>query len=537
MKREAEFTVLLLILAAGLALRVMRFDAIAPTNSDEGSYLKHARLMVTVMKMGAGVNVPVVDAGKEGIWRYVRKQDWSAKPCWLHSFLMALAMLAFGVGDGAGALVNVVFSLAAVVAVYLIARRSAGPRAAAFAAGLLAVSFYWMIYSRGMWAEVDGVFFVLTALLILQRASGKALASCWWCLLLSGGLAATGVLCHYRLLYVIAPLGLSSFLLAPRGSRLRAAALVGAGFIGFLAATAGLLRVAVTTAAPGFPFTGLLGALAERYLPGGGGVEQKGLQFENLLAVGYYLGRNNGWPTLLLCVAGVTSVILGRGKDKVLTCAVVFLVSGPAVLCFQVWVVARAASLAVPFLCLLAGVGASRLLDAGAGMKPVPRTVVAAGSMLLLCGAAVGNLLADIRLVNNNVAYEGITDRLEKENARRVFVDPESEHIYGWHAPHLPYESSRELPAELAADRVSGSFAVFDPQKYHMYDASRRRVDALEQRTQKRAELAWRLPNLTTAWREFLMDGTQAHSLGEMLKSVRSADKDDIKSVRVYRFK
>ena len=124
MKREAEFTVLLLILAAGLALRVMRFDAIAPTNSDEGSYLKHARLMVTVMKMGAGVNVPVVDAGKEGIWRYVRKQDWSAKPCWLHSFLMALAMLAFGVGDGAGALVNVVFSLAAVVAVYLIARRS-----------------------------------------------------------------------------------------------------------------------------------------------------------------------------------------------------------------------------------------------------------------------------------------------------------------------------------------------------------------------------------------------------------------------------
>ena len=68
-----------------------------------------------------------------------------------------------------------------------------------------------------------------------------------------------------------------------------------------------------------------------------------------------------------------------------------------------------------------------------------------------------------------------------------------------------------------------------------MYQASVEHVSGLEQYCLANGEVVFEAANMTTMWREFLMDGTQANSPMEMLQSIASASLDDITSIRVYR--
>jgi hypothetical protein len=59
-------------------------------------------------------------------------------------------------------------------------------------------------------------------------------------------------------------------------------------------------------------------------------------------------------------------------------------------------------------------------------------------------------------------------------------------------------------------------------------------VNTLERQVGQRAPPVMTFPNLTTAWPEFLLDGTQAHNLKSMLESVDKTDPRDITSIRIY---
>lgn len=536
MNVNAKFTTVLLVLIVflGFALRMHRFDGIAPSNSDEASYLRHARFMITFARKICGQEVPVIDETKTGIWRHVRKEDWSAKPCWLHSGFIAGSMAVFGINDGAGAAVSIVFSMAAVGLCYLIGRQVAGSVAGLSAAAFLAVSFYWMLYSRGMWAEVDAVFFALLGLYLLFMAVRNERRR-YLLLSLSGVAAAVGVLCHYRLLYVIAPLGISVALLVPPRKWMLSGLSLAIGFAGALCGAALVFRLAAGAAGPGAPFTGLIGALVERYLPADTGVEQKGVQFSNAIAIGFYFLRNHGWVMTGLTCLGIVISVLNISYDRryaALLCTGAFVL---LVLCFQVWVVARAASLMIPVACILAGIGLATVWRMGDVVVPrfgvLPRSL----AIMLACAVLTENVVKDLRLSRNRMGYEAAASILASGDYDSVFVDPEAEILYGWYAPDVPYTSIRHLYGKESMTGIANAAVVCDGQKYHMYPESVRIVTDLERRISGETQLVAGIPNMTTLWCEFLLDGTQAHSLGGMLESVRDADAEDITSIRIYR--
>ncbi len=534
------------ILLMGLTLRVMNVGAIRPTNSDEASYLRQGRFMVALVQYvragdaarhsADGSRGALLEGGEEGkgVWQHARKDDWSAKPCWLHSGFIALGMVLMGVGDGAGAAVSIVFSLAAVVLCFLIGRRLSGAAVGLVGALFLSVSCFWLLYSRGMLAEVDSVclallgFYSLFALTADHRGFlVRAFAG--------GVVTAMAVLCHYRLLYVIAPLGGVLLLLAPPRKWVSGGVVLVAGFAGTLGLVALVLRFAVAAAGPDVPFTGLIGALLERYVPQDGGVEQTGVQFSNMAAVLFYLSRNHGWVMSGLAVVGVgvgaLNVLYERRFGALLALGLFSLL----VLCFQVWVVARASSLLIPIFCIYAGLGAVTVWRVGDALVPNRRRAVQVVAVILIGMALIENVVKDLRLVRNQVGFCGATQTIRDLAPGTVLADPESAILYGWYAPELPFESYRKYCRDEGMTLPTNAVAVFDAQKYHMYPAARDSVTQFEARVGQAGRRVATIPHLTTAWKEFLYDGTQAHSLGGMLESIRSADPADITTIRVYR--
>jgi hypothetical protein len=204
-------------------------------------------------------------------------------------------------------------------------------------------------------------------------------------------------------------------------------------------------------------------------------------------------------------------------------------------LTLQIWIVARGACVAIPFVCLLAANGLDGLLRM-AGRRAGPgRAALRATAAVLAAAALVENVVADARFARNEMGHRRVAAFLSGARPQRVFVDPESVHFYAWHAPDLPWESDRLLRAGLDSMPLAGTYAVFDAEKYHAYPQRWGPLGELESRVKARGELVFECPNLTAAWRQFLMDGTQAHTLDGMLDSLRRAEGSDITSIRVYR--
>ncbi|MGQ9662656.1 MAG: ArnT family glycosyltransferase [Kiritimatiellia bacterium] len=547
MKKGSVFW-LLGILAVGAVLRLWRFGAIAPTNSDEASYLRHARFMAILARKAVGVPVPVIAPERSGIWKYVRKEDWSEKPCWLHSAFMAVPMTFLGANDAAGALINLLFGLAVPLLAWSLTRdlladanQDKGTQwiselSALAAAGLLAVCFYWLLYSRGFWAEADGAFFVLLSFYVLRKAFRPERRS-FTLLLCAGAIAALAVLCHYRLLFVVGPLTLLAVIWSGKHGRWKLVLVVLVGFAGVILIAAGMLRLAAIFASGGIPFTGLIGALRERYFPRAGGVEQKGFQPGNLLAYGWYVVRNLGLCTSVLFLVGLLALLQTRGEERKNFLGVALFSLVPfVVLIFQIWVVARALVVAVPFACILASYGVATLCRTADRANPPRQFSLRVLVFVLLVGAAIENLAADLRLVRNEMGHKRVVEFLRREKLRHAFANPESAITYGWYGPELIFKPLYKLKnlsvRELAADCV----AIFDAQKWHSYPQHRQWLSQLEERIAREAgPPACVVPNLTTAWPEFLMDGTQTHSLRGLRGSVEQARNSDIRAIRVYK--
>ncbi|MBN1671838.1 MAG: glycosyltransferase family 39 protein [Kiritimatiellae bacterium] len=535
MNRTIVFAILGSILAAGLALRAWRLTAVEPVNADEAMYLRQARFLHDLGGKAIGLPVPVIDETRTGIWRYVRKADWTEKPCWLHSVFFALVMCVTGVNDLAGVLSNLCFSMATVLVVYVLAKRLAGPAGALAAAGLLAVSFYWLLYSRAHWAEADSVFFVILALHLLLRRCDGARAG-WLPAALAGGVAALGVLAHYRWLYVGASLPLCAAVAARPNDRIRVPLACLAGFCLVLGAAALALRLVYVLLRVDIPFSGLFGALYERYFPGPGGMEkQTGFQPLNAVAYLYYFVRNQGWCAALLCGAGALPFFRRRERRRLLAGAALFVLLHLAVLSMQIWVVARPASLIIPVVCVFAGQGTAALLALAGQGGALRRRLVTALAVCLVVGAVAENVGKDLPFIHNAYGYRETLLSLAKQEPGRVLAAEETWAVCGWYSPELrcePLDSAR--PSEAGAES-SDTYAIFDAQKYHYYPASAAQVSRLEQTVRQHASRVSSVPHLTTAWREFLLEGTQTHSLNGMLASIRNANAEDITAIRVYR--
>jgi len=499
-------------------------------------FMRQARFMYTLARSSLGAEVPVADHAAAGIWRFVRKGDWYDKPCWLHPAFIAALLPLTGVHESAGAACNALFSLGTIAIVFLVARRLYGAVAGGFAALALAVSTFWLIYSRSFLAEVDGVFFVvLSFFLTVSAVSGERRVAGW--AFLAGAVAGIGVLCQYRLMLAGPVLVVAAWAVARSGQRMRAAVFLGLGFGCVLMAFEAMLMIAVAVLKPGIPFSGLVGALMEKYLPGARDMaKHSGLQPGNCTAFAYYLFRNHGFSATALCLLGIVPFFWSRESRPAMFGVVAFVVVTFVVLAMQIWIVARAVSLLIPFFCILAGQGFAVILGAAPGDAGRARRVLfQALALAAVLGVLVENIGADVRVVHNDTGYGRAADLLVRDAPPRIFADPESYGILGWHAPDLPYESIHSLHDKIGKEDLRGAYVMFDAVKFHMYPDSKARADALEKRVLERGTLLLEEPNLTTLWRQFLFEGTQAHDLSGVLASIDAANEDDITSIRVCR--
>ena len=169
-----------------------------------------------------------------------------------------MSMLVFGVNDLAGAVVCAFFSIATVVLLWFTARRLMGVCGSLIATALLGVSPYWLTYSRGMWAEVDSVFFAVLSFYLLLVASAREREARY--LLFAGAAAGIAVLCHYRMLLACLPMGLLSLRLMAPGWVKRGLLFSGGVFL-VLGAAEFVLRIAHSSLGGAFEFSGLFGPL------------------------------------------------------------------------------------------------------------------------------------------------------------------------------------------------------------------------------------------------------------------------------------
>ena len=279
-------------------------------------------------------------------------------------------------------------------------------------------------------------------------------------------------------------------------------------------------------------FSGLLGAIGERFLPTevSGHVSQTNFQPLNSLAFIFYLLRNQGWCSFVLMIIGIPALIKMREQRVAGISIIVFLLTPLLVLSMQKWVVARAAVVMVPFACIAVGVGGAVIWRFAEKWTGGLQRIALAILSFLLVGIVIENISIDIRLLRNKSGAAEVVEFIGHQEVDTVYVDPESEIVYGWFNPELPYEKLDLLDEALGDD----IYVVFDAQKYHMYPAATKYVTELEQQCVADGELVLKADNMTTMWEEFLLDGTQANSLVEVLTSLESAD-GDITSIRVYR--
>ena len=500
----------------------VRAHHVEPINPDEAMYLRQARFISRVARISVGLPVPVLREDMKGIWRYVRKDDWYSKPCWGHSALYALPAIAGAPLRASGMGVNILFGMGSVVLVFLIARQCGGPLAGGVAALLLGFSHYWLLYVRSFMAEVDSTAFALLATWLVIAGS-KVEKGWWWRVSLAALASAMAALCHYRVLYMCVLLAVAVFALY-RNRRVRAAAIFAVTGVAFVLILDVAMRTATSFLAKGLPFTGLLGAIFERYLPSSAEPSHTAFQPANILAYLRYMLTYQGVGILAMCAVGVVSVVRNRSRDAYIALAVIggtFLI-----LACQKWIVARAGVLMVPYVCIAAGIGVVHLMKV---IKPAGVGYAILLGIAVL--AAVENLPANVRLVQNEYGYQRAAEFLVESEAEEVYADSEGLRIIEFFAATLQCRRLRDLSPPIAPD----AFAVFDAMHYHAYPRQTERVAAKERAVAVDAECVFRSANMTTTWQDFLRDGTQAHTMSGQKDSILAADEASISSIRVYR--
>jgi 4-amino-4-deoxy-L-arabinose transferase-like glycosyltransferase len=133
------------------------------------------------------------------------KSVGTAKPT--HALLFGLGYVVLGVHDWVPLFVDGLASVALVALTFLVARRLFSFDTALFAAGLLAVSEYEVIYARSALSESDGTLFLLVGVLVwLPRGHLRSLTASTRTAVAAGVIFGAGFTVNYRLLPYIGSL-------------------------------------------------------------------------------------------------------------------------------------------------------------------------------------------------------------------------------------------------------------------------------------------------------------------------------------------
>ena len=536
-----------LILAA-----VLRFGGITSVGirfDDESWYVSDARLWHRCAR--TLIDGAAIEAAVQGDKQVFQQRmnaigvDFAArydKPSQGYTFLGALMM--FVVGDRPAALLvtNALLGTLSVAVLYALGSVLFNRSIALCAALVMAVSPYHLVYCRSAMAETSAGLFILLG--ILAWALGHHGRWPWRRAYLCAGLAlGYAITCHYRSAYV--PIVLLIFdLFVARHARLidlktpvcRPTALRRWAWLA-LGAAAPILAIDAV-----FRTAYLAAAITDSYLPGTAYLETcwRYLKFlrhvsprgagglwnpQVLSAYVAYFVHWHGVLAALVTAFGLFSIMRWRGKAKWVS---VFVLVTVGILLFQRYVVARAISPVVPFLCLCLAVGVHEL----AGLwKPMAWRSPATALLLclLLCAPALARSWSLSEKRSHLVdACDFVVDQ---GGAVALPMDPRKYTLYfedhGTAVVRAEPETwSSPVEATVADLRRQGiRWMITDPQRWHYrspgdpWDVMFHWWHAMEDHLRHNAALAAEFPHLADYRWEFMVEAPGLTALREMIES------------------
>ncbi|MBV9279698.1 MAG: glycosyltransferase family 39 protein [Chloroflexi bacterium] len=478
---DSLWWLMLPILTLGLLLR---FDSLPQRGLiywDEGKFALEGIRLLSVIQALPDVH-PGALAGKA---------VGTAKPT--HALLIALSYLLLGIHDYAPLLLDGTASIVEVCVLYGLGRELFDARVGLVAASLLAISDYDVVYARSALSESDADLLFLLGVLLWWNGrwrewDGTAGRRTGWGLCLAAGvLMGAAFSTNYRLLVYIATLGLvDAVMWWRRGGRHNVPSAVawaaGLALVPALWQAAGMAAqthgVVLFRSETTYRPTTYVGEVLYQ-LHGG---KQAVLRFDPLLYPQWYVVRQ-GWPVLLLLLAGLAMAAIKRSPAGMI-CAALVLVPY-AIYAFAPFIVPRNLDAALPFAALLSA-GALAALTDMIRRRWIAHAALAVSAILLtLAGARQAWPLTEVRS-----GFARAADYIQQHGGSGAFVVNEVMVFYlrdpgrGCDAPTLPVE-----PASLGQDDgLAGDYAVID--RYS--SAAARFLSA-------RARLAARYPTLGPA--------------------------------------
>ncbi len=361
---------------AGIATSGIRFD-------DESWYASDARLWHRCIRAAAepGVLAAIAAGDKDGLKPRLEKfgidfNDRYQKPSQGYTLLGAMVMFAAGDRPEALNILNAIFGTLAVLLIFLLARLWLGTSLGLVASYLLAVSPYHLFYCRSALADATAGCFVLAGTffwtLAFRRMSRRP-----WASLFAGIAFGWGITCHYRIGYIPMVIVLTELVwlrnVGPkvgedfRGmSVFRRAAWLFAGALISVGLLEGVFLMAGTAARMTdgyFPIQSYVGSLFSclgRVFEHAGVDQRSFPQIGAMWTYGEYFIHRQGWAFLVLVAMGALVTLSVRSAAVI---GLVLVATTFLLLACQRYVVARALSPMVPYICILAACGLAAIIQ------------------------------------------------------------------------------------------------------------------------------------------------------------------------------
>lgn len=530
---------------AGITNVGIRFD-------DEGAYVGDARLWHRCARVL--IDGQSVSAAIRGDKATLEKRmdefgvDFSArytKPSQGYTFLAALTMFAVGDRPAALLVMNAVCGVLAVIVLYALGAVLFSRGVGICAAMFLAVSPYHISYCRSAFADATAGLFVLLGLWVfvigVKRTWLPRRIYGW-----SGFLLGVAITCHYRYLYLPAVLMLVDLLL-PRNrepvvecgtNKLRSMMCRWAWLAGGVAAPAvciALLFEAARAAAwltdsyfPIDTYFEVWWNWIGQVLAAGSANTNPVSPVKSALAYYGYFVHWHGVVALLLAVTGVVVVVRTKGLERIPALVVLLTV---ALLFCQPYGVARAMSVAVPFLCLCAAIAVFRLPEL-LRLRIRWNAAVAGALILLFLTPAITRSSelcrrrSDIAVACAFVAAqggEGVAVPVDTYYRSKYWLYLEKSDLNVVSGKLHRLGSPEDVVALLRRDGVR--WFIADPQEWHYRSTLSKgsnRVfrwwEAMDNYLDREARLAAEFPHISNDCWEFLAEGPGVGHLDEMIR-------------------
>lgn len=202
---------LAVVVLVGAGLRFTGIRSQGPRLWDGGNYILEGRWMLTVAQTFAeSARVKVGEnLARDDSWHREEQADLfryrvRGKPPIFgrltHNLIIAGTMAVLGDHFWAGAAANAFIGVLTIIALFLVGRAMYGSRTGLTAAFVLALSGFHVLYSRGVLAEVDSMFFALLALYFYYRSRVKIPEPATWHVAAAGLMLGIAYTTHNRII-------------------------------------------------------------------------------------------------------------------------------------------------------------------------------------------------------------------------------------------------------------------------------------------------------------------------------------------------